>query len=139
MKPIENPKVAHVFDDYPQFARDKLLLLRQLILETAAELESVGAVKETLKWGEPSFLVEDGSTVKINWKQSSPDQYGIYFICSTNLVEVFRALYSDLLKFEGNRGIVLNLNDEIPVDEVKHCISLTLQYHKLKHLPMLGV
>ncbi|MCX4026885.1 protein tyrosine phosphatase family protein [Endozoicomonas sp. SM1973] len=27
----------------------------------------------------------------------------------------------------------------VPVDELKHCIALSLKYHLIKHLPMLGV
>jgi hypothetical protein len=37
-----------------------------------------------------------------------------------------------------NRAIVFNVTDEIPVSELKHCVSLALTYHRIKHLPMLG-
>ena len=29
--------------------------------------------------------------------------------------------------------------DELPVNELKHCISLALTYHRVKRLPLLGV
>ncbi|WP_421810902.1 hypothetical protein [Flagellimonas sp.] len=43
-----------VFERYPDWAREKLLVLRELIVETAKEVEDISALEETLKWGEPS-------------------------------------------------------------------------------------
>ena len=56
MSEIENPEVARIFAGYPQPMRNKMLRLRQLLLDTAAETESVNRLEETLKWGEPSYL-----------------------------------------------------------------------------------
>jgi len=44
-----------VFNTYPNGIKKKLLLLRQLILDTASETEGVGDLEETLKWGQPSL------------------------------------------------------------------------------------
>ncbi len=55
MQAIHNPAVADVFNNYPPEMRKKLLFLRALIFETAAELD-VGEIEETLKWGEPSYI-----------------------------------------------------------------------------------
>lgn len=49
-----NPEVQMVFERYPDWAREKLLVLRELIVETAKEVEDISALEETLKWGEPS-------------------------------------------------------------------------------------
>ena len=136
---IENPEVAEVFSKYPPRMRIKLLYLRQLILETASEIEPAGAIEETLKWGEPSYIAKRGSTIRVAWKKSSPDQYAMYFHCKTRLVDTFKELYRDSFKFIGNRAIVFSDDDEIPVHELKHCIALSLTYHQIKHLPMLGV
>lgn len=136
---IENPEVAEVFNNYPNNMRQKMLLLRQLILDTAAETQGVKQLHETLKWGEPSYLTKSGSTIRMDWKKSQPDQYAMYFHCKTKLVDTFKELYRDKLKFEGNRAIVFYENDDVPVEELKHCISLSLTYHHIKHLPLLGV
>ncbi len=136
---IENLAVADVFDKYPPRMRKKLLYLRRLILETASEIESVGAIEETLKWGEPSYIAKRGSTIRVAWNKSSPDQYAMYFHCKTRLVDTFKELYRDSFKFIGNRAIVFSDDDVIPVNELKHCIALSLTYHQIKHLPMLGV
>lgn len=138
MHTIENAQVAEVFKDYPEHMRKKLLFLRQLVLETASETEGVDAVEETLKWGEPSYVTRTGVTVRMDWKKSTPHQYAMYFHCKTKLVDTFKELYRDKFKFEGNRAIVFDESDDIPIDELKHCISLSLTYHSRKHLPMLG-
>ena len=139
MDKVENPAVAKVFNNYPKHIRRKLMRLRQLVLDTASETEGVSTLEETLKWGEPSYLTKSGSTIRMHWRASRPDRYGMYFHCKTKLVDTFKELYSDKLKFEGNRAIVFNEDDEIPINELKHCISLSLTYHRRKHLPMLGI
>ena len=136
---IKNTAVAEVFKNYPKHMREKLMFLRRLVLNTAAETEGVTSLEETLKWGEPSYVAKNGSTVRIDWKKAKPHQYAMYFHCQTKLVDTFKELYRDKFKFEGNRAIVFDENDEIPIDELKHCISLSLTYHGRKHLPMLGV
>lgn len=138
MGTINNKEVAEVFNNYPQHIRKKVLLLRQLVLDTALETQGVDRVEETLKWGEPSYVTKSGSTVRLDWKKSSPHQYAMYFHCKTRLVDTFKELYRDKFKFEGNRAIVFNADDDIPINELKHCISLSLTYHHRKHLPMLG-
>ena len=94
------------------------MFLRQLILEAAAETEGVGQLEETLKWGEPSYLAKGGSTIRIEWKESRPYQYAMYFRCKTKLVDTFKELYRDKFKFEGNGAIVFNEDDEIPIEEL---------------------
>ncbi|CAN7719659.1 DUF1801 domain-containing protein [Paenibacillus sp. LjRoot153] len=136
---IENVRVAAVFNQYPKHIQKKLLFLRQLILETASEIGGMDSLEETLKWGEPSYVSTSGSTIRIDWKKSSPHQYAMYFNCNTMLVETFRELFTDIFKYEDNRAIVFAENDEIPVEELKQCISSSLTYHIRKHLPMLGM
>ena len=112
--------------------REKLMFLRQLIFETAAATEGVGELEETLKWGEPSYLTpktKSGSTVRIDWKESSERQYAIYFKCTTDLVATFRKKYTTEFKYGGNRSIIFDEDDKIPVKKLKDCISLALTYH----------
>ena len=130
MDKIENSDVAEVFDNYPSHIRRKLIFLRQLVFDTASETEGVGVLDETLKWGEPSYLTKGGSTIRIDWKESRPDQYGIYFHCRTKLVDTFRELYGETFRFDGNRAILFNDDEQLPTDELKHCISLALTYHR---------
>jgi len=138
MDKFNNIEVEKIFNNYPDNIRKKMLLLRQLVLDTATETESVKKIEETLKWGEPSYITKTGSTIRMDWKKSKPDQFALYFHCKTKLVDTFKELYTDRLMFEDNRAIVFNINDKIPSNELKHCILLSLTYHNIKHLPMLG-
>lgn len=135
---INNPDVARVFKQYPDNICQKLLFLRNLLLETAAEISDIDNVEETLKWGEPSYLTSSGSTIRVNWQIKDHDNYKLYFNCKTKLIETIKEIYGDLFCYEGNRAIVFSLDQSIPIKQVKHCISLSLQYHKIKHLPLLG-
>ena len=61
--------VAAVFENYPAAGRERLLRLRKMIIETAAATPGVGALEETLKWGQVSYLTADsgsGTTVRID-------------------------------------------------------------------------
>lgn len=134
-----NPQVEGVFSSYPSEVRDKMLFLRKLVIDTASELDGVEQLEETLKWGEPSYLVKKGSTLRMDWKSKSPNQYAMYFKCTSRLVETFKLVFENSFEFEGNRAIVFQLNDEVPEEELKACIKATLTYHKVKHLPTLGI
>ena len=136
---VINPDVEHVFNKYPEFVRENMLKLRELILESAAETTEITDLEETLKWGEPSYLVKNGSTIRIDWKEKAPEQYAIYFKCTSKLVHTFKTVYNDLFRYEGSRAIVFQLNDKIPEVELKSCIKVALTYHKVKHLPLLGL
>ncbi|RAI85795.1 DUF1801 domain-containing protein [Algoriphagus yeomjeoni] len=133
-----NPEVETVFLQYPDSVRNKMLNLRRLVLEVADEI-GLPSLEETLKWGEPSFLAKKGSTIRMDWKAKSPDQYAMYFKCTSKLVPSFRLAYDEIFEYEGNRAIVFKLNEEIPETELKNCIKAALTYHQVKQLPMLGL
>ncbi|HRP57204.1 DUF1801 domain-containing protein [Agriterribacter sp.] len=116
-----------------------MLFLRELVIETAEETEGLKELEETLKWGGPSFVTKNGSTLRMDWKTKSPDQYAMYFQCTSRLVETFRLVFDDKFQFEGNRAIVFQLNQKIPVNELKECIKASLSYHSVKHLLTLGI
>ena len=135
MKRFENTAVASTFESYPPGMRRKLLALRALIFETAASTPGVGKLEETLKWGEPAYLTSEtksGSTIRIDWKRSSPSQYAMYFNCQTNLVDTFRGLFPGEFAFEGNRAIVFGESDVVAVDALSLCIAAALTYHRSK-------
>jgi hypothetical protein len=120
---------------HPNATRDALLALRKLILTAAAETEGVGALVETLKWGEPAYLPKAprvGTTVRINALKGSPGNVALFFHCQTNLVDAFRERYAGALKFEGNRAIVLPIAKALPAKALKHCIAMALTYHLRK-------
>ena len=138
MELISDPRVKDIFDRYPKSVQSQMINLRALVLEAASEIEGLEKLEETLKWGEPSYLTKHGSTVRMDWKIKKPQQFALYFKCTSRLVETFRIIYGDKFQFEGNRAIVFQLKDKVPKKELKQCISLALTYHQMKHLPLLG-
>ena len=129
-----DPAVDAVFNSYPKAVKAKLLALRRLILDTARATEGVGAIEETLKWGQPSYLTtatKSGSTVRIDHVKAVPHQIAIYLHCQTDLVATFRELYPEL-NYGGNRSILLNADDKLPEPELRHCVGLALTYHLRK-------
>ncbi|MGI0107016.1 DUF1801 domain-containing protein [Salinimicrobium sp. WS361] len=134
-----DPKVETVFANYPDFVRDKMQHLRELVIETAEETEGVTVLEETLKWGEPSFVTKNGSTLRMDWKEKTPDQYALYFQCTSKLVDTFRLVFDHKFQYEGNRAIVFQLNQKIPELELKECIRASLNYHNVKEQLTLGI
>jgi len=133
-----NQSVKQKFETYPDNVSVLLNNLRNLIY-SVAKRDGIVEITETLKWGEPSYISKSGSTVRFDWKRKYKDQYCIYFNCKTTLVETFKEIYGDTFTYDGNRALVFSTsNNNIPLTELSHCISMSLRYHKIKHLPLLG-
>ncbi len=132
---ISDPVVAKMFSKLPEQYQNCLMKLRELIFETADATEGVLKVTECLKWGQPSYVAEPngiGSTIRLG---QEGDKAAIYFICSTNLVETFKAWYPERFHYAGNRAILIGLNEPLPENELSHCIAMALTYHKRKSTP----
>jgi hypothetical protein len=126
--------VNAVFSAYPNPVKAKLQALRRLIFDTAKTTNGVGALQETLKWGQPSYLTTEsrsGSTVRIDQVKAEAGRYAVYFHCQTDLVETFRELYPDL-RYGGNRCIILDAGEKLPEKALRHCVALALTYHARK-------
>jgi len=126
------------FEQLPTEARSKLSILRDLIIEQAEVVESALVLDESLKWGELSYKASYGSPIRINWSPKNPDKYSIYFNCQSSLISTIKSLYGRKFEYEKNRAIHLSMDDQLPAKELKICFALALDYHKLKHLPLLG-
>ncbi len=143
-----NEAVRKKFESYPSDIRPKLEFLRSLILEVAQNTDSVGEIEEMLKWGEPAYLTlpswletkaggrkkvkASGTTLRIDWKPKSPNQYAIYVNCKTNLIDSYNSLFPGVFVFEGSRALVFDLEQEIPEEELRICIQMALTYHLKK-------
>lgn len=136
---ITNPKVDEIFTNYPDFVKNKMQQLRELVIKTAEEIEGISNLEETLKWGEPSFVTKNGSTLRIDWKEKTPNQYAMYFQCTSRLVDTFRLIFGNKFQYEGNRAIIFQINQKIPKEALKECIKATLNYHNVKNLITLGI
>ena len=134
-KNIKNSEVAAVFAAYPKEVKPKLMFLRQLIFDVASETDGVGELEETLKWGQPSYITtqsKSGSLIRIDQVKSQAGKVAMYFHCQTTLVDTFKEMYRGKFEFEGNRCILFSGDDKVPVNELSHCISMALTYHRNK-------
>ncbi len=133
VKRITDPHVLSAFNAFPKEIKAELLKLRAIILKVASETPGVGPLDESLKWGEPAYstnVTKTGSPIRLGWKAKNPSQFAVYFICTTNLIESFRAAFGDDFRFEKNRAIVFNLGQAVPEAELSLCIRAALTYHK---------
>jgi hypothetical protein len=133
--PFKNTEVANVFKSYPVKLQNRLLLIRDLIYEVAANTEGVGELEETLKWGSPSYLTtqsKSGTTLRIDRLHKQEGKYSIFVHCQTTLVGPFRKKYGDAFDYDGNRGLLLDMRDALPVKELRHFIFMALTYHLSK-------
>jgi len=135
-RPIfSDPCVRAVFRAYPPELRARLLELRRLIFETASKTAGVDKLRETLKWGQPSYLTADsnsGTTIRIDEAKGEPGKYALYVHCQTDLLPRFRELYPRTFEYRGNRAIVLEAGRKIPRAALRHCIALALTYRLRK-------
>ena len=132
---FQDEAVEVAFDAYPEPVRERLLQLRRLILEMAAENPAIGELEEALRWGQPSYLTtksKSGTTLRIDQVKTEPGRYAMYFNCKTDLAATFRDLYGDTLQIGGKRSILLDADRPPPDDALRHCIALALTYHQRK-------
>jgi len=135
MKTIfKNKAVQKTFQMYPSPYKTKLMAIRELIFKIAKKSPEIGEITETLKWGEPSYLPKQrniGTTIRLHWLETKPNQYGIYFNCQTNLIEQFKKKFGKKFQYEGKRALIFNLEDDLKPSEITDCIYMALT-NKLK-------
>jgi len=125
--------VAATFSAFPERVRARLLEARDLVFETAATIEGVGPLTETLKWGEPAYLTEatrSGSTIRLGWCRSSERECAVLFNCRTTLVDDFRERFPDSFTYEKNRAILLDACEVLPKAPLSACLGMALTYHR---------
>ena len=64
VRPFADPVVRAVFQAHPSPIRRRLLVSRDSIFATAAELEDVGPIEETLRWNQPSYLTTTSGSAR---------------------------------------------------------------------------
>jgi Domain of unknown function (DU1801) len=125
--------VAAAFSVFPAGVRARLLEVRDLIFETAAAIEGVGPLTETLKWGEPAYLTQatgSGSTIRLGWFRSPERACAVLFNCRTTLIDDFRSQFPDAFAYEKNRAILLEASKPLPEAPLSTCLGMALTYHR---------
>lgn len=127
---IKDPKVRAAFAAFPDLERGKLLELRGLIFRVADETPGVGRIEETLKWGQPAYLTPEtkaGSTIRLGVPKTGG--VAIYTHCQSSIMADFQAVAPDRMTFEGNRGVHLPVEGDLPEDALAILIRGALTYH----------
>ena len=131
--PFTDPNVAAVFAALSAQTRNRLIELRALIFDVAAETDGVGELQETLKWGQPAYLTPEtksGSTLRLG----IPKQGGvaIYAHCQTTIISNFEGLFPGEFDIEGNRAVRFAEDAELPIEQLGFLIRYALTYHLRK-------
>ncbi len=124
--------VAVAYDSFPTDTRARLLNIRDLIFDIAGSDPRIGALTETLKWGQPAYLThhpKSGTTIRLGEHNQFPGHCALFVHCQTSLVGQWRDLYTGELKFDGNRAILFDAGKPLPGDPLRHCIAMALTYH----------
>jgi Domain of unknown function (DU1801) len=125
--------VSAAFAAFPERVRARLLEVRDLVFETGANIEGVGPLTETLKWGEPAYLTEatrSGSTIRLGWFRSSERECAVLFNCRTTLVHDFRERFPGVFTYEKTRAILLDAREALPKAPLSTCVGMALTYHR---------
>ncbi|MFT6433987.1 MAG: hypothetical protein ACJAVI_002033 [Candidatus Azotimanducaceae bacterium] len=97
-------RVSAVFESFDGADRAKLEQLRGLVMVSAKTINPAITLEESLKWGEPSYVLRGGSPTRLGWSKKALTGCAIFFHCQTSLVETFKALYGDRLVYDGKRA-----------------------------------
>lgn len=126
-----SPDVRAAFDAFPIAARERLLAIRDLILNAAVETQT-GPLTETLKWSQPAYLTEvtkSGTTIRLGLPKGDPSVVALFVHCQSNLVERWRATYGNDLRFEGNRAVLVPIKGQLPEKPLLQIVQSALTYH----------
>ena len=99
------------------------------IFDTAAETPGVGALEETLKWGQPAYLTPEsksGSTIRLGLPKAGG--FALYTHCQTTLLADFRDVFPGDFVYEGNRAIRFRDGDALPLDKLRLLVRRALTY-----------
>lgn len=127
--------VADVYAEMPETVRKRLIEVRELLFDIAANDGAIGGITETLKWNEPAYLTHEtgsGTTVRLNRIRDSDDEFGIYVHCQTNIVESFRKKSGKGMRFEKNRALILSAKGPLPRAQLTEYLRMALLYHARK-------
>ncbi|WP_417584699.1 DUF1801 domain-containing protein [Pelagibacterium sp.] len=129
------PDIAQVLSRHPARVVVHLRDIRAMIFATASEIDGVGPLTETIKWGEPAYLTgktRSGTTIRLGVSKLAPDRAALFFNCRTNLIENFRAHFADDFLFEGNRALIVPTLIQPVKTPLALCIRMALTYHRTR-------
>ncbi|WP_170341241.1 DUF1801 domain-containing protein [Ruegeria arenilitoris] len=128
MRSFDDPNVASAYEAFAADTRRGALVLRDLVLATAQELQPAVSVTEALRWGQPAYLSPKGTTIRLGGHTSA--RFALFVHCQTRLIGEFTSAFPGADRIDGNRAILF---DEVgKIDPVRHgwLIARALTYHR---------
>lgn len=130
-RPFASPQVQAAFNVPDPVARDGMLALRDLILETADGIAGIGRIEETLRWGQPAYLTSQsrcGTTLRIGLAKQA--RFALFVHCRTQIIPEFTRTFSGWDRVDGTRAVLFDTASQI--DPFRHgwLVERALTYHK---------
>ncbi|MCC1491099.1 DUF1801 domain-containing protein [Cognatishimia sp. F0-27] len=122
--------VQNAFDAFPAHSRAPLQALRAMIFETAADMPEIGPVEETLKWGQPAYITPKtraATTLRLGVPKTA--DYALFVPCQSRVILDAQALFGDLFRYEGTRGILFDVGQDPDPNALRQVIRSALRYH----------
>ena len=133
-----HPEVSAVFERYPEKAR-KLAQLRTLILSVAEEMHNISSLEETCI-GRTQLQDHDWGVrcESIETEEATPMWYVLSMYQQTHS-HLSNPLPKGIEFWRLARHLITLRTHRYQKEVLKPCIQTALQYHKVKHLLMLGL
>ncbi|MGH1423915.1 MAG: DUF1801 domain-containing protein [Pseudooceanicola sp.] len=127
---FRDAQIAAYFDAAPAKDRAGLAVLRALIFDCAADLPDVGALCETLRWGQPSYVSARhrvGTPLRLGLTKGGG--FAIYAHCQTQVIPAFAAAFPGMDRVDGSRGILFRDVGDIDPNRHGQLVRHALTYH----------
>ncbi|GGA30547.1 DUF1801 domain-containing protein [Neptunicoccus cionae] len=121
------PEVQAAFNSFPPAEQEKLLAVRRLIFDSAVAVEA-GAVTETLRWGQPAYLVKRGSSLRLGVGKTG--QAAIFAHCQSSIIGSFATAFGGDFALDGNRAVYLDRVGPEELEKLRFLILHGLQYKR---------
>ncbi|MEM7520466.1 MAG: hypothetical protein AAF307_05460 [Pseudomonadota bacterium] len=116
---------------WPDAARAAFQTCRA-IFHAVADEAKLGALEESLKWGQPAWRPKrprTGATLRMSWDPATPEHLLLFVDCKTDLAARMQHLYPDLPVNDGRRQMAVSLEQALPSQALRHLAEMTFAYH----------
>lgn len=127
MTPLPPPEIQAAFDKFSPDERKKLLVVRRLIFECAAAI-GANPVAESLRWGQPSYLVKNGSSLRLGIGKTG--QAAIFAHCQSSIISNFATVFGADFQLDGTRAVYLDQVEQGVLEKLRFLILHGLQYKR---------
>ena len=97
------------------------------LIQDIAEAEGATPLRETLAWGQPSLKASKGTALRL--AETKAGDAALLVHCATTVMAEAQMRPSDL-RFDGNRGILLDPTAPLPTADLAPVIRRALTYHE---------